>query len=84
MKIYELKQGDKFKSINPEVIGEGICIAHKIYKGELTDLAIVWEDHFECIDKWHFWWNKECELLSSDNDVSEYQKTFKLKSTEIT
>lgn len=81
MKIHELRSGDKFGSLN--ISGEGICIAHKIYQNKIRDLAIIWEDHFEIIDKFHFWWNLDCKLISSNNDVKPYQNTFKIKNIVI-
>lgn len=81
MKVHELRSGDKFKSFN--IPGEGICIAHKIYYGNVLELAIIWEDTFGLIDKFHFWWNRECKLVSSGNDVSEYQKNLKVCNIEL-
>ena len=80
MKIYELREGDKFKSLNPEVTGSGLCIGHKIIDGNITDLAIIWEDIYQEIYDNHFMWNRDCELISQNNDVFKYQNTFKIKS----
>lgn len=83
MKIFELREGDKFKSTNPEIEGEGICIAHKIINGKIRDLFIIWDEIVADLDERHFWWNRDCELISSGNDVSKYQKIFNLKSKEF-
>lgn len=77
MKFNELRSGDRFGSL--KIPGEGICISHKIYQNEIEELAILWGKHFEIIDRFHFCWNSDCVLISSNNDVSQYQKIFKIK-----
>lgn len=83
MKVHELREGDKFKSLNPEVKKEGIIIAHRIYQGRVKTLAIIWEDDYAEIDKFHFWWDRDCELVLSGNDVTNYQKIFKRHSIHL-
>lgn len=82
--IQSLREGDTFNSVNSEVSGSGICIAHKIIDNKLTELAIIWDDTFALIDEYHFWWLRKCVLISSGNDVSQYQRTFNLKSKNLT
>lgn len=82
--IQSLREGDKFKSTNSEISGSGICFAHKIIDNKLIDLAIIWDNTFAQIDDYHFWWTRNCELISSNNDITDLQRNFNLKSQELT
>ena len=84
IKVNELREGDKFRSTNPKVNGEGIVIAHVTVNGFTARLVVIWEGLFIRLDDMDNVWVRDCLVVSRDNDVSEYQKKFRLESKNLT